>query len=301
MMFIKSGAQSASNATAGVLPHQVVVLETIQVILHEIAQIQNFCDRQPPPGEVEQILDDGGGLFAGLPDHIDGLPQGAFRRQIHEQQLGEAHDAREDIVEVVGYAAGQHSQGLHLLGPVKLGFGLQTLFFQRFELGDVDGDLEEPPAAVNPFDGPVVVDIPALGERVFIFPHVDAGGIAVFIQQATHGAVGAGRGRSAENLPAPGPGEIAAEGVLHALVHEKNLVGLEIGHVNSGIDTVQHREKCFVGILQGPLGGNAFLHLQLQLFVGPLEFGGSFGYPKLQIALAVSQCTAGFSPQGGGV
>jgi hypothetical protein len=55
------------------------------------------------------------GAAAGLVDFVDAGLGGMIRRDIHAEELDVAEDDGEEVVEVVGNAAGELSEGLHLL------------------------------------------------------------------------------------------------------------------------------------------------------------------------------------------
>ena len=64
-------------------------------------------------------------------------------RQLHQQQVGRAHDAHQDVVEVVRDAAGEPADRFELLR-------LAQLFLERAPLGDVADEAGEDRAAVAP-------------------------------------------------------------------------------------------------------------------------------------------------------
>ena len=108
---------------------QRFVFWAFQVITNNVVQVDNFCDRHPPSGQRQQILNDIGGTFTGILDGTDGFLQRAIFRQVHEDQLRIADQPRQDVVQVMGHAPGQHADGFHFLSPLKL--VQQSFFFRR--------------------------------------------------------------------------------------------------------------------------------------------------------------------------
>ena len=68
---------------------------------------------------------------------------GGLRGHVADDDLGVADDGRQDVVEVVGHAAGQGAEGLHLLGLQQLPFELLAALFGLGALGDVDHDAHQ--------------------------------------------------------------------------------------------------------------------------------------------------------------
>ena len=56
---------------------------------------------------------------------------GTVGREVEQHQIRVAENRRQDVVEVVGHAAGQGAEGVHLLR-------LPQLLFELLALGDVD-------------------------------------------------------------------------------------------------------------------------------------------------------------------
>jgi hypothetical protein len=70
-----------------------------------------------PANEDEQLTGAGGGLVAGLAGFAEHLPDlGRVGGQGTHRQADAAVDDREEVVEVVGDAAGQPANGLQLAG-----------------------------------------------------------------------------------------------------------------------------------------------------------------------------------------
>ena len=68
---------------------------------------------------------------ARLPDLLDVVPAGVVRRQVVEHHLAVAEDRAQQIVEVVGDAAGQPAHRFHLLGLAELLLRLPERFLGR--------------------------------------------------------------------------------------------------------------------------------------------------------------------------
>ena len=80
------------------------------------------------PAEGEELAGEAGGALRGLQDLLELAPLGLAR--VAHQELGVPQDDAQRVVEVVGDAAGQASDRLHLLG-------LQELRLQKLRLADV--------------------------------------------------------------------------------------------------------------------------------------------------------------------
>jgi hypothetical protein len=88
-------------------------------LVHFSAEGQDLADQFLGPG-------------SGLQNLVQGVGRSGIRRQFHKGQLGEVGNRGQDVVEVVGDAAGKSAQGLHLLGLLEGGLHL-------FEVGNVPG------------------------------------------------------------------------------------------------------------------------------------------------------------------
>ena len=64
--------------------------------------------------EREQLTRESGGALGGIADFLYILPSWISRLDVAEQQRAVAHDDGEEIVEIVGYAAGELTDGVHL-------------------------------------------------------------------------------------------------------------------------------------------------------------------------------------------
>ena len=97
---------------------------------HHLVEAQRALGERLTPGEGEQLADQRAGALALPLDLREVGLRGVVHREVEPGQRRGALDAGEDVVEVVGHAAGEHAHGVHLLGALHL--GLETL-----ALGDV--------------------------------------------------------------------------------------------------------------------------------------------------------------------
>src|ERR1019366_1610224 len=67
------------------------------------------------PSEGEQLLGEGGRAFAGAADFLNRRSLGIVCRKVVEEHVAVAVDDGQQVVEVVGDAAGEASDGLHFL------------------------------------------------------------------------------------------------------------------------------------------------------------------------------------------
>ena len=74
--------------------------------------------------EGEKAVREVGGPFGRAEDLLHVGAKGIVRRQLHQEQVAVADDRRQDIVEVVGDAAGELAHGLHFLRLAQLCFEL---------------------------------------------------------------------------------------------------------------------------------------------------------------------------------
>ena len=106
--------------------------------LNQRIQVEHLNDELAPPGVGQHLLGQLGGALGRLLD----LPEhGASRRfvgELHQGQAGIAQDGGEQIVEIVGDAAGQHAQAFQLLGMLNLGFEFAALFLGACAIGDIN-------------------------------------------------------------------------------------------------------------------------------------------------------------------
>jgi hypothetical protein len=72
------------------------------------------------PAEGQNLLDEVFGPQAGLEHLLHVVGEGGIRRGIFHGHFGESDHGGKDVVEIVGNAAGQRADGLHLLGLAQL-------------------------------------------------------------------------------------------------------------------------------------------------------------------------------------
>ena len=100
------------------------------------------------PREEQQLAGEGGGALAGALDLLECRPVRMVGRDLAENDVGVALDDGQQVVEVVGDAAGEAADRLHLLR-------LQELLFELLALGDVDADRPRRPLRQRAFAGDV--------------------------------------------------------------------------------------------------------------------------------------------------
>ncbi len=84
-------------------------------VLHQSVEIDDLGLEDLATAEREQLLGQGRGPVRRAVDLIHVLAPGVIGRQIGEEQVGVSADGGEDVVEVVGDAAGEPADRLHLL------------------------------------------------------------------------------------------------------------------------------------------------------------------------------------------
>ncbi len=97
-----------------------------------LAEHQHLRAQRLAARERQQLAHQAGGAVGVLLDVHDVLEGRIGRPVVGEQQIGEADDGGQHVVEVVRDAAGELADGLHLLA-------LRELLLQRALLGDVEG------------------------------------------------------------------------------------------------------------------------------------------------------------------
>ena len=106
-------------------------------------------------------------------------------------------------------------------------------------------------------DGTVVVDKPFAGYRILGFVSDGAAGMAIRIEQFINAAIAAGGVQIAQDLPAFLTHQIFPVLLTHIAVAEPDFIGLQVRHMNDGLDAIQHRQERFMGIPQGGFGAKA--------------------------------------------
>ena len=97
-----------------------------------------------------------------------------------------------------------------------------------FHFGDIGGDLQFYVSTIDPFDGAVIVDIPFPGDRIFAFPDDDTGWLTVLVEQPMVFTMLTRLVGTAEGFITAVSFKVSAELLLHMLVHEKNLIGVQV-------------------------------------------------------------------------
>ena len=168
--------------------------------------------------------------------------------------------------------AGQIDLVISFLDALKYGSVFFFRFSQRFlgffEFGDIRCHLQAHKTIIDPLNCPIIINVPLFGYRVFVLPDINAGGFALVVQQFLIGAIMAGFGFIAEGAPAGLTDPVMAKSVAHMLVHKKNLIRLDIRHINVGINAVQNRKKLLMGVSQGVLDAHPFHDFRLVGFEG---------------------------------
>ena len=122
----------------------------LQVGCHPV-EVEHLGLRHLPPAESQQLLGQRRGPFGGLEDIVTIFIEGVIFHEAGPDELAVAHDGHQEVVEIVGHAAGQPAHRLHLLGLEEL--GLQGLAF-----GDVQPQFQDQGGAINVGKG-VIVDM----------------------------------------------------------------------------------------------------------------------------------------------
>ena len=139
----------------------------------------------------------------------------------------------------MGNTPGQGADGLHLLGLPESLLRLPSLLLYEFDSTDVGGDMQPDIASVNPSDGAIMVQIPTGSFIVHRLPHLQVTGIAQLIQQLDIPAMFTRFLSIVERLPARLIGQVIFDDAAHVAIHENDLMGLQVGRIDDGIDTVQ--------------------------------------------------------------
>ncbi|MNQ68239.1 hypothetical protein D3C85_827890 [compost metagenome] len=114
----------------------------------QFAQVEPLAPHRRLAREGQQLAHQIGGADAGLADLVQAVIGGVADR-VALQQLGQLHlDGGQQVVEVVGHAAGQLAHGLHLLG-------LRQLQLHRL----LRRDVEQPDAALVAFRRDIEVQV----------------------------------------------------------------------------------------------------------------------------------------------
>ena len=104
--------------------------------LHHGVQAQHLAGDDPLPPEAEELAGEVHRPLGRLPDLVGVRPPDVLPLQRGQQEVAEAHDDHHHVVEIVGHAAGEPPDGLHLLRLPDLLLGLDPL-------GDVAADADD--------------------------------------------------------------------------------------------------------------------------------------------------------------
>ena len=102
-------------------------------VRHNVVEVEDAHLHDLLAAERQQLTGESRGALGGLADLRDIVAAPVGRAKILEQQVGVASDRREDVVEVVGDAARETPNGLHLLR-------LTQLLLEAEPLRDVPAD-----------------------------------------------------------------------------------------------------------------------------------------------------------------
>ena len=130
-------------------PQQLFQLPDDGVDVHDL-RLQHLA-----PAEREQLPRQRRRAFARQPDFLEIGSERVVERDVVEHQVAVAEDRGEQVVEVVGHAAGELANGVHLLRLAQLIFQLATLR----EVADVDDDRADGTIG-EPVDGDAFHDAP---------------------------------------------------------------------------------------------------------------------------------------------
>ena len=109
---------------------------------YDVGEREAARPRRLPAAEREQLPREPRAAIDRLLDFHRLVARRVARGELHEQEVGGAHDAHEDVVEIVRHAAGEPSDRLELLR-------LAELFLERAPLGDVADEPREHRAGVD--------------------------------------------------------------------------------------------------------------------------------------------------------
>ena len=94
--------------------------QKFQGFRHDLLQMKLPAFLLALPAEGQNLRDEVLRAAAGFEDRGQRLLRGVLRRQVHAAQLGVHHNAREDVVEIMGDAAGQCADGFELVRLAQL-------------------------------------------------------------------------------------------------------------------------------------------------------------------------------------
>ena len=118
----------------------VLADEAAQHRLHaadDLVQVDDARLHHLLPAEGEELPGEGGGPVRRLLDQLDVAAERALGRELEQEELAPARDHGQEVVEVVGDAAGEPADRLHLLGVAELRL-------ERPHRGEVAHDDDDP-------------------------------------------------------------------------------------------------------------------------------------------------------------
>ena len=133
-----SAAQTISNSISGPIRRRSIV----SMPRDHVAEREQPRARGLAAAEGQQLPRQPGAAIDRLLDLRRLVARRIVGRQLHQQQVGRAHDAHQDVVEVVRDAAGEAADRFELLR-------LPQLFLERAPLGDVAEEPGDHGAAVG--------------------------------------------------------------------------------------------------------------------------------------------------------
>ncbi len=156
------GAVGVYDVQPHVLPDHTV--DQLPRVRQQDAQVDDPRRDHLLPAEAEELLHERGGAVPGASDLVRVVAPGVVRSELRGQKVRISYDGGQEVVEVVGDAAGQPAHGLELLRVAKLflQFGLDAYFVRQRPVGV--GDVPQP-SLERPAEKRAVVEAPPDGER----------------------------------------------------------------------------------------------------------------------------------------
>ncbi len=138
--FDRSKISARDHDQVDVFADQAV--QHFQVFRDDAVEVDNLRRQHLLAAEGEQLASECSGALSGSSDFLGGPAQRGVGPDTLQEELGVSRDHHEQVVEVMGDAAGEATDGFHLLG-------LAELLLQGAAFGDVLGEqLEEDGVAV---------------------------------------------------------------------------------------------------------------------------------------------------------
>jgi len=110
---------------------------------NDIVDLNNLLRYDSPPGQRQQVLNDGCAFLRGLEDLFDVSPGFLPLGNFGKQKLGISGKDAQDVVQIMGDAARQLTKRLHLLRPAQTLFQSSLLRLRPLPVGDVFGDAHQ--------------------------------------------------------------------------------------------------------------------------------------------------------------